>query len=88
MDGMGIIGVVTPAILTVAWECGIRPLPCPKFNWKDLLAFVGAASGSLIYLSVLGSENPLTSIDVLTCTVVGFAFGRFIYKVFCPIPIK
>jgi hypothetical protein len=88
MGTLGVICVFSAGMLTVSWDCGGPPLPCPKFNWKDLLAFIAAALGAFIYLSVLGLRNPLTSIDVVACNVVGVALGRFIKKVFCPIPIK
>jgi len=70
MSTLSFICIVSPALLTVSWDCGGLPLPCPKFNWKDLLAFVGAALGAF------------------TCNVVGVALGRFIRRIFCPIPIK
>jgi len=88
MSTLSFICIVSPALLTVSWDCGGLPLPCPKFNWKDLLAFIAAALGAFIYLSVLGLRNPLTSIDVIACNVVGVALGRFIRRIFCPIPIK
>lgn len=87
---MGVFEVgcmISSGFITISWDCG--PLPCPKFNWKDLAAFIVAAIVTYGCFSILPElKNPLTSMDAILGIVVGVAFGRFIKRVLCPIPVK
>lgn len=95
MGALEIICMASAGMLSISWDCGRPgpipngPIPCPRFNWKDLPILIVAVLGAFIYLSILPDlKNPLTSTDVIASIVVGVAFGRFIKKILCPIPIK
>ena len=82
-----VVSALSAAFITISWDCG--PTPCPRFNWKDAVAFIVAAVGTYVCISILpGLKNSLTSMDAIFCIVAGVAAGRFIKRVLCPIPIK
>ena len=82
------VSVFSAAFITISWNCG-NPLPCPRLNWKDVAAFIAAAVGTYVCLSILpGLKSSMTSMDAIFCIVGGVATGRFIKKMICPIPWK
>ncbi len=88
MGALEFVCILSAGLITISWDCG-NPLPCPRFNWKDLLAFIAAGLGAFVCISILpGLKDSLTSMDAVFCIVGGVASGRFIKRALCPIPWK
>ena len=58
--------------------------PCPRINWKHILAFLFAIIGALIYFLVIGFKTPVDGGHFLNSQIAGFALGGAIYGIFCP----
>ena len=62
--------------------------PCPNPSWKCFIAFLFGIVGGLAYYYLMGFKNNFTSVDFIASVICAAALGRFVYSLFCPIPLK
>lgn len=68
-----------------------RPIPpdppCPRWSWKDILAFIFAIIGAIIYFQIakLGFGAFTGEIHFINAHIAGLALGGAIRSGFCPL---